>query len=389
MKVVLFSHVCYPFTNGVAVSVEQLANVLKSHNHDVTIVSNNYDKFSNDFSKDGNIEVLSIPIFYQNLRTPVLINPQLIKELVKRNYDVAHSHSDFGLAMLARAYAKTNHKPLIQTYHCDYLNYARSNFGKLSKPAFYIPVKYYSKMICDTADRVIVPSLETKRLLEEDFKINKQLDYIPNGIDLSKFGAESSKVSELKEKYNIHEDDFVLVSVSRLSREKEIDNILTILPFLRDCEKLKLLIVGGGPDEKRLKKIASELHLDNVIFTGEIPFKQVQDYYRLGNMFISNSQAETQGLSIIEALSSSIPAICPNIPIYQELIRSNENGFLFDDYVELINIIRKCYRNQEALSPMGKNARDKATQFSLNKSVSKIENIYEEEKNKVRKRRDT
>ena len=82
-------------------------------------------------------------------------------------------------------------------------------------------------------------------------------------------------------------------------------------------------------------------------------------------MFISNSQAETQGLSIIEALSSSIPAICPNIPIYQELIRSNENGFLYDDYVELINIIRKCYRNQETLSLMGKNARDKATQFSL------------------------
>ena len=80
MKVALFTHVCYPFTNGVATSVEQLAKQLKLRGHDVTIVSNNYDSFSNAIVGD-NIRVTSFPIFYQNLRIPLLVNPELFKYL--------------------------------------------------------------------------------------------------------------------------------------------------------------------------------------------------------------------------------------------------------------------------------------------------------------------
>ena len=116
MKIALFSHVTYPFTNGVAVSVEQLARTLRNKGHEVTIITNNYKKFSNDFSNSENIKVISMPIFYQNLRTPILINPLLFKELSKNDYDIIHSHSDFGLAILARLYSKKHHIPLIHTY---------------------------------------------------------------------------------------------------------------------------------------------------------------------------------------------------------------------------------------------------------------------------------
>ncbi len=379
MKIGLFSHVCYPFTNGVSISVEQLAEELKKRNHDVTIISNNYEAFRTDYSDTGRIKVVSTPIFYQKLRVPVFINPSLYKELGKRDFDIVHSHSDFGQAVIARTYAKLHNTPVIHTYHCNYLEYARLNFGKYSPYIFHQPVKYYTKLLCQTADRIIVPSSATKVLLEKDFSVKKSVDLIPNGINLDKFAKPSNRTQELRNKYGIAEDDFVLLSLSRLSKEKNIANMLFLLQLLRDCPKLKYVIVGGGPEEKELKKIAKSLELDNVIFTGEVPFTEVQDYYKLGNIFITNSIAETQGLSVIEALSSSLPAICPNIPLYQEMITDSENGFLFDKDGELIRIIKMCYNNPKVLPYMGEKAKESTQHFSLTQAVDKIEQIYEEE----------
>ena len=379
MKIALFSHVTYPFTNGVAVSVEQLARTLRNKGHEVTIITNNYKKFSNDFSNSENIKVISMPIFYQNLRTPILINPLLFKELSKNDYDIIHSHSDFGLAILARLYSKKHHIPLIHTYHCNYLGYAKSNFGKYSPYIFYIPVKLHTKLLCKTSNRVIVPSFETKRLLKDKFKIKKNVDVIPNGVDLLKFNKENSNINELKKKLRIEKDDFVILSISRLSKEKGIDEIIGLLLNLPNYIKVKLLIVGGGKEEKRLKKLVSKLNLNNVIFTGEVPFDKVQDYYNIGNIFIINSYAETQGLSVIEALASSLPVICPNISLFHELIKNNDNGVLFDNIDELPNIIKMYYDNPKLLVNMREKARESVYDFSLNKMIDNVEKIYEEE----------
>lgn len=379
MRIALFTHTCYPFTNGVAVSVEQLTEKLISNGHEVIIVTNNYRKFKNDFSNNKRLKVISIPIYYQKLRVPLLFNFRLFKELDKYNIQIVHSHSDFGLALLSRVYARKHHLPLIQTYHCNYLGYAKKNFGRLSYFIFYIPVKLYTKLLCKTADRVIVPSITTKKLLEEKFKVKKELDYIPNGVNLSKFNNNLLDVSSLRKELKISKDDFVLLSLSRLSKEKGISTIISLLKELKDCDKLKLLIVGGGTEEKKLKKLVNKIKLDNVIFTGEIPFEKVQYYYALANAFITNSYAETQGLTIIEALSSNTLVICPNISIYQEII-NDDNGMLFKNNSELINIIRYCYNNKNKIKKL--NIRKTVEHFSLDITVKKVEKIYQEELNK-------
>ena len=375
MRVALFTHTCYPFTNGVAISVEQLAKTLVNNGHEVTIVTNNYKKFKNDFSDNEKIKVISIPIFYQKLRVPILFNSKLFKELDKHNIQIVHSHSDFGLAILSRVYAKRRHLPLIQTYHCNYLGYAKKNFGRLSYYIFYLPVKLYTKLLCKTADRVIVPSLTTKKLIKEKFKVKKDIYYVPNGVNLSKFDNKLLDVSDLRKKLKINENDFVLLSLSRLSKEKGISTIISSLTSLKDCERLKLLIVGGGKEENKLKKLVNKLNLDNAIFTGEIPFEKVQDYYALADVFITNSYAETQGLTVIEALSSNIPVICPNISVYQEII-NKDNGLLFKNNSELINKIRYCYNNLKSIK--NKNIRKTVERFSLDITVKKIEDIYDE-----------
>ena len=133
MRIGLFTHVYPPMVNGISVSTKSLEEELRKQGHDVFVITNNYDGFNNDFVNLEKIKVISIPIYYQNLRTPILYNPDLFRQIDKLNLDVIHSHSDFGIGLLSRLYALKNNKPHIQTYHCNYVEYANSNFGQSFK----------------------------------------------------------------------------------------------------------------------------------------------------------------------------------------------------------------------------------------------------------------
>lgn len=379
MKIGLFTHVKFPYTSGVATAVENLANKLKEYGHEVYIISNNYDGIRNDFGNKDDLKVKSIPLFYQNLRTPILINFKLFNILDEINLDIIHSHSDFGMGIIARAYALKNNIPLIHTYHCDYLGYAEKNFGNMVESIVYNPIKLYTKSLCLTSNRLIVPSNETKKILVNDFNIKRSIDVVPNGIDFKKFSSNNEVIiSNLRKKYNISKDDFVIVSISRLSKEKGIDEIINIMPLLKN-NNIKLLIVGSGPIEMSLKYLKDKLGLENVMFTGEIPFDEVHNYYKLGDVFVSSSKAETQGLSVIEALSSSLPCLCINNPVFSEIIRNKSNGFIYSSKEELLEFLKYLYLNKDILNKLKENTAYSVKDFSLDNTTKKIENIYNEE----------
>lgn len=142
---------------------------------------------------------------------------------------------------------------------------------------------------------------------------------------------------------------------------------------------MKLLIVGGGPDEKNLKKLVNDLKLDNVIFTGEIANEDIAYYYRLGTAFITNSIAETQGLTVIEALASSIPVICVNSPLYDKVVENGKNGIKYSNMSELVKVLSQLYNNREYIERMRKYTELSVFKYSIEHSTKKIVNIYDDE----------
>lgn len=385
MRIGLFTHVYPPMLNGVAVSTKTLEEELIKQGHDVFIITNNYDYLGNDFSNDHFLKSISIPIYYQNLRTPILFNPELFKEIDKLNLDVIHSHSDFGIGLLSKMYSKINEKPNIQTYHCNYIEYANSNFGEFIGKICKNPVKLYTKYLSATTNRIIVPSKESYRLLHDEFNIRRNIDIIPNGINLDKFRDNNyNKVLELKQKNGINEDDFVLLSLGRLSKEKKVDEIIKIIPYLKDCPKLKLIIVGGGPEEKNLKQLVKTLNLSNIIFTGEVDNDEVPNYYRLATTFITNSIAETQGLTVIEALASSIPVVCINNSLYNDVVIDDYNGIKYNSIDQLIQIIKQIYNNRDYIAKIRMNTELSVLKYSICETSKQITTVYEEEISKKR-----
>ena len=137
---------------------------------------------------------------------------------------------------------------------------------------------------------------------------------IPNGIRLERFQRPiiaDDRVSLLRQ-IGLSDNGYILVMVTRISREKNIMEILEYFPaLLHALPEAQLLIVGDGPDRKRLESFVKRQGLSgHVRFTGRIDPNEVYRYYALGNVFVSASTFEVHSISYLEAIACGLPLVC-------------------------------------------------------------------------------
>ncbi|VVB90895.1 D-inositol-3-phosphate glycosyltransferase [uncultured archaeon] len=151
------------------------------------------------------------------------------------------------------------------------------------------------------ADKVICVSEYEKRMVMSDFNIPAgKIEKIPNGLDLNEFiNLKSDKKSDDGSK--------TLLYVGRLEQYKGIHHIIKALPHLED---FKLDIIGKGPYEKNLHKLAQELYVTKRInWYKDVTRKELLDRYASADMFIMLSKYEAYGITVAEALAAGTPCI--------------------------------------------------------------------------------
>ena len=133
---------------------------------------------------------------------------------------------------------------------------------------------------------------------------------IPNGVDVSQFSKEFpvQELESLKTKLGKKSGDTFLVTSSRLVLKNGVEDVISALTFLP--QNVKFLILGTGPLEAELKRLARKLDLlDRVIFQGFVDQNDVPKYLKISDIFIRPSLSEGMGISFIEAMSARIPVI--------------------------------------------------------------------------------
>jgi glycosyltransferase involved in cell wall biosynthesis len=137
-----------------------------------------------------------------------------------------------------------------------------------------------------------------------------EIDVIPNGVDLKHFSIHylEADIKKLKDKLGIKDDEFVIITTSRLVLKNAIDDLIKSLSYLQvPC---KLLILGTGPDEGKLRELTSRLGLESsVIFLGHIDHKELPKYLKCAHLFVRPSLSEGLGNSFLEAMAAGIPVI--------------------------------------------------------------------------------
>lgn len=135
------------------------------------------------------------------------------------------------------------------------------------------------------------------------------LEFIPNGASLpAPDNYSESEIKALKEKYGKREGDIYIVTVSRLVEKNAVDDIIRAITLLP--AHIKVLVVGGGPDEEMLKNLAQELGVtERVTFTGQVDRTVTAQCRLISDIFARPSRSEGMGNSFASAMASRIPII--------------------------------------------------------------------------------
>ena len=184
--------------------------------------------------------------------------------------------------------------------------------------------------------------------------------------------------SECRVHLGIPQDKFVFGYIGRTSPEKDIKTILRAFARLEYKDNAILLIVGGGPQLSELMEYTKELQIDEkVIFTGFIESEHIPMYYHICDIFVNASKSETQGLTYIESLASSLPLLVQKDECIEDVIEDYYNGIYFDGEDDLILKMEEIQKVPSTLSNIKANTRKSCEKFSKKQYALNIETVYE------------
>lgn len=326
MKILITSDWYAPTVNGVVTSVLNLQRGLEAMGHEVRILTLSETAHSRTEGPVTAIGAIGAGRIYPGARLRAAPGTELLQELAAWKPDIIHTQCEFSTFLMARKLSALTGAPMVHTYHTMYEDY--THYFSPSRRWGRKAVSVFSRWVVNQTACVIAPTVKVRRLLE-GYQVNRPIHVIPTGIDLSRFcrPVDEIQLNVLRRSLGIPAEAFVMVYVGRLAEEKNISELLHQTAALSD-PSVRLLLVGDGPYRASLESQVQALGLtEQVIFTGMIPPDQVADYYRLGNVFVSASSSETQGLTYLEALSSGVPALCRRDECLEGIIRDGLNGW--------------------------------------------------------------
>jgi 1,2-diacylglycerol 3-alpha-glucosyltransferase len=346
MNIAIFTNNYLPNPYGVSGSIESFRKQFEKRGHTVYIFAPSYKNY-----QDKNLNVFRYPsldIKYK-IKFPLAIpcSRKMDKIIDNLDLNIIHSQHPNLLGSAAKKWAKKKSIPLVFTWHTLYDQY--THFVPI------IPDKLAAKYIINKAvkyanrsDFVITPTNSVQKIIQAWGVANKNIASVPTGVEEEFYQNADRNI--IRSKFNIEYDEILLLLVSRLTQEKNIEFLFdSAIKILKNNKAVKFLVSGDGYLLPKLKNMASANNLqDRIIFESIVPKEELKNYYAAGDIFVYASKSETQGMIISEAMYAGLPIVAVNATGICDLVRNNINGFLTEENEdEFAKAIQKLTDNKE------------------------------------------
>jgi glycosyltransferase involved in cell wall biosynthesis len=327
MNVMMMSNVYTPFVGGVVRSVETLTSELRSRGHRVVIVTP-------DFENTPSIEtdVIRVPAIHHfngsdfSVQLPL---PGLLHATLKNfTPDIIHSHHPFMLGDTALRISVEFGIPVVFTHHTFYERY--THYVKSNSTLLKTFIRTLATEYANLCNLVVAPSKSVARILKSRGVLSP-IKILPTGINNHAFC--NGDGMSFRKKYCIPATATVAGFVSRIAKEKNITFLSAALKeIMTELRDVYFLVVGDGPSLPAIKEYFDLNHLsDRLIFPGVLHSQELIDAYHAMDLFVFASKTETQGLVLLEALASGIPAITVRGPAIDDIIKDFINGRIVEE----------------------------------------------------------
>ncbi|WP_375561296.1 N-acetyl-alpha-D-glucosaminyl L-malate synthase BshA [Bernardetia sp. OM2101] len=362
--------VCYPTYGGSGVVATELGKALAEAGHKVHFIT--YDQPSRLALLSGNIfyhkvDIRTYPLFkyppYELALASKMVNVVKCEklDLLHVHYAIPHASSAYMAKQILRA--EGIQIPVVTTLH-------GTDITLVGKDPSYEPVVTFS---INESDGVTAVSDSLRQQTYNTFKVTKDIDVIPNFIDLERF--KKQKKDHFK-KAICPNDEKLVVHTSNFRKVKRIDDVIKVFAKIRKQIEAKLLLVGEGPERRAMEDLVKELNLSNdVRFLGEID--AIEEVLSVADLFVMPSETESFGLAALEAMACEVPVISSNAGGLIELNVQGVSGFMsnvgdVEDMAKNALIIL----DDDNLPTFKENALKRAKEFELSNILPLYEKVY-------------
>ncbi len=381
MNIAIITDTYFPDINGVTSSIHTLSESLRNHGHNVYIFTVSEPKqMMAKLKEDSAVyRFPSIPIFFiKPHRATAPFSARIIRLMRELKIDIIHTQTEFFMGFVGMNASHYLRLPVIHTYHTmleDYTHYIAKGYLATPKMA-----QVFSRFFCNLADSVIVPTVKVEKSLHS-YGVKRPIYVIPTGIDLEPFRRErydEYEITELKRSLRINPEHKIILCLGRVAKEKSLDMVIQAMPrIISRHSNVCMLIVGTGPALNQLKALSVSLGIsDKVIFTGSAPYSEIAKYYRLGDIFISCSVTETQGLTYYEAMASGLPVVARIDESVSGLLKDGYNARLFRECEAIPDILDELLLDTVALERFSRNALTSVQEYSANTFGERVLQAY-------------
>ena len=373
MRIGFFTDGFLPQPNGVATSVFESAKELERRGHEVWIIAPSYPGY---IDKSLNvIRLTSLKVFKEpEIRLALNLPDKAMRKVLSMDFDVIHGHSGGIVTLMGWEVARAKNIPFVVTYHTLWNRYTHYFLkGKVITPKM---VERATKIFGNQIDFLIAPTGRVEQELAS-YGVKKPIKIVPSGINIDKF--KEGKGGYLRTRLNLKKEP-ILLFVGRLGREKSVDFLIKSFKHVLTSEpKSHLVIVGEGPDKKKLQRQSLRLGVSkNTHFLGHIDNSEIHKIYKDASVFVFSSTTETQGLVVLEALASGVPVVAIDDPAY-ECVEDGRNGFLVKkDPKEFAKMVLTILNSKELREKMSEYAKSSVEKFSVKSTVDLLESVYYE-----------
>jgi glycosyltransferase involved in cell wall biosynthesis len=297
---------------------------------------------------------------------------KMVNYCYEENFTHIHSATPGPIGLAALAISRILKLPLYGTYHTSLPQYAErlTDDPAMEEIMWRYTLWYYNQM-----DAVYVPSKATGEELVRKGIPKHKIRFYDRGIDVDRFHP-SKRNGFLKNRHGLDDDSLKLLYAGRISKEKNLPQLIEIFKRLLETGcNIHLVVAGSGPYLDEMKK---ELKGMPVTFSGFIEGEELAQTYASSDLFLFPSTTDTFGNVVLEAQASGLPVIVTDEGGPKENLISGKTGFIVSagDTDAFVNRVAELMDNRKLLEEMGKNAREYMESRSFEASYIKLWESY-------------
>lgn len=363
--------VCYPTYGGSGVVATELGKALARRGHKIHFITYKQPFRLVSFHPNVSYHEVSFENYdlFQYPPYETALASRMVDVVKFEKLDILHVHYAIphaSAAFIAQQILKEEgiYVPFITTLH-------GTDITLVGKDRSFLPVVSFS---INRSDGITAVSEALKNETVENFSIHKNIEVIPNFIDIDRFNKLDK--SHFR-KIIAEEGEKILIHVSNFRKLKRVQDVILMFEILQKKISSKLLLVGDGPERAECEELSRKLSIcDHVKFLGKQ--EAVEELFAISDLFVMPSASESFGLAALEAMACGVPVISTNAGGLPELIQEGYNGFMSDvgDIKSMADNAIRILADNDLLEELKKNAYESSKKFDIQLIIPKYENLY-------------